>query len=425
MTMNNTHRASAIALLVGANATQAFDVNDQFSIGGLIAAGGQCQNVSALLPSANYGLVESTDPLQYNSDLDKFDNQCRGGLPVQIEFDYQPTDRDQFFIALGWAVDNGLNETSPWKLAPWAADLEDDVKDINGSSRNYLLQAWYRHRFDLQNGSSIAGTFGILDSTSYLDANEYANDEYTQFMNEAFVNSGNYNLPSYDAGIALEAEFGGSCSANAVGMNINENDDGNNYNFWGVQLGWHPTFAIGAGNYRANMVGTSSEFAAPSSFEEPDSDPNAEQDLYDIDGQIGAGARRKRSAARLGTLLRPGNRRILRPVPALRLAEYRRRGRLPGPLLRRRQYHRQRLAATRRQHRHRLCLSGRRQHRRQSQQCLRSLLPSTAERLFRDHRGCAVHGRQPGASRPAAGKPGGLDFRITRRGRVLSASSDV
>ncbi|ESQ13695.1 MAG: hypothetical protein N838_14250 [Thiohalocapsa sp. PB-PSB1] len=102
--MNNTHRASAIALLVGANATQAFDVNDQFSIGGLIAAGGQCQNVSALLPSANYGLVESTDPLQYNSDLDKFDNQCRGGLPVQIEFDYQPTDRDQFFIALGWAV---------------------------------------------------------------------------------------------------------------------------------------------------------------------------------------------------------------------------------------------------------------------------------------------------------------------------------
>ncbi len=93
------------------------------------------------------------------------------------------------------------------------------------AAADYLLQAWYRHRFKLQNDSALAGTFGIIDSTAYLDANEYANDEYTQFMNEAFVNAGNYNLSSYDAGVALEADFG-TFSFDAVGMNINENDDG-------------------------------------------------------------------------------------------------------------------------------------------------------------------------------------------------------
>ena len=30
-------------------------------------------------------------------------------------------------MKLAFAVDNGLNATSPWVLAPWAADLEDDV----------------------------------------------------------------------------------------------------------------------------------------------------------------------------------------------------------------------------------------------------------------------------------------------------------
>jgi hypothetical protein len=60
---------------------------------------------------------------------------------------------------------------------------------------------------------------GILDSTDYLDGNEYANDELTRFSSEAFVNSGSYGLPSYDAGLAPERECGPG-SANEIGMNI-------------------------------------------------------------------------------------------------------------------------------------------------------------------------------------------------------------
>jgi hypothetical protein len=258
--------AVAAALLLGTTGTRAYDLNEQFAVSGILAAAGQCQDVSARLPSAAFGqAIPDTDPPEFDTTLNSFGNECRGGLPVQLTFDYHPTAHDQFFVGLGWALDNALNEVSPWRLAPWAADLADDVKDINGSSRDYLLQAWYRHAFQLSAENSIAGTFGIIDSTAYLDVNAYANDEYTQFMNEAFVNAANYNLPSYDAGVALEGAFG-AFSLNAVGMNINENDDGYNYNFWGVQAGWHPEFKFGAGNYRLNLSGTSSAFLSPSTY---------------------------------------------------------------------------------------------------------------------------------------------------------------
>jgi ferrous iron transport protein B len=53
-------------------------------------------------------------------------------------------------------------------------------------------------------------------------------------MNEAFVNSGSYGLPSYDAGAAVQWELG-DWSVSALALNVGENDDGNNYNFFGAQ----------------------------------------------------------------------------------------------------------------------------------------------------------------------------------------------
>ncbi len=246
----------------------AFDVNDQLSIGGILAPTGQCQNMSALLPSASYGeVIEGSNPQELDTSLDKFSDECRGGMPFQLEISYHPNDSNEFFVLLGWAVDNALNDVSPWRLAPWAADLEDDVEDINGRGRDYLLTAWYKYTHSFGNGSALGGTIGIIDSTAYIDGNEYANDEYTQFMNEAFVNAGNYNLPSYDAGAALEWEYG-EWTLIGLGMNIGENDDGNNYNFWGAEVGYHPETSMGPGNYRLTISGTSSDFLDPTGEEE-------------------------------------------------------------------------------------------------------------------------------------------------------------
>lgn len=255
---------ATLAFTLAISPSQAYDVTDQFSINALLAAGGQCQDGSGAIEGDEGGLTP-------------FNDTCRGALPIQLEFSLRPTERDEFFAAVGYAVNNGLNEVSPFMLAPWAADLEDDVKDINGRSRDYLLQAWYRHTFTLAEDASLAATFGIIDSTVYLDDNAYANDEYTQFMNEAFVNSGGYSLPSYDAGAALELAIG-QWDVKAVALDVGENDDGNGYQFWGGQIGYRAQNALGEGQYRALITRTSNDFFRPLREESPAAEDPLEEE---------------------------------------------------------------------------------------------------------------------------------------------------
>ncbi|HSO81571.1 carbohydrate porin [Thiocapsa sp.] len=235
-------------LAASASPSWAYDVTDSFSIGAVLGAAGQCQEGLS-------GLVDA-DGQALDGDT------CRGGMPFQLEMSVRPSERDELYALLGYAADNGLNAVSPFVLAPWAVDLEDDLKDINGRGRDYLLQVWYKHTFTPGEDATLGTTFGIIDSTRYLDENAYANDEFTQFMNEAFVNSGGFNLPSYDAGAALELALG-AWEITAAALNIGENDDGNNYNFWGAQLGYRLDTALGEGNYRAVLTGTSSAFVKP------------------------------------------------------------------------------------------------------------------------------------------------------------------
>lgn len=255
-------------LLVATTAPiHAYDINDRFSVNALIAAGGQCQDGSG-------------DIINDDGTISDFHDTCRGALPIQLDLSFHPTERDELFVALAYAIENGLNEVSPFVLAPWAANLEDDVKDINGRNRDYLLQAWYKHSFRLGEEATLGATLGIIDSTSYLDENAYANDEYTQFMNEAFVNSGGFNLPSYDVGAALEFATG-QWSLKAAALDIGENDDGNRYQFWGAQLGYRLDTRLGEGNYRAVVTGTSKDFLRPA---DESLDQAEEDDLMAMSG---------------------------------------------------------------------------------------------------------------------------------------------
>ena len=161
---------------------------------------------------------------------------------------------------------NGLNDTPPFIIPPWGTDLEDSVKNINGSDRDYLLAAWYKHTFNFDNDQQLAVSLGIIDATDHLNGNAYASDEYNQFMNTALTNGSSLNLflPAYDLGAALRWD-NGPWSLRVVVMDVNENEDGNSFDFYGMQASYHLNNNFGKGNYRIGILTESRDFLTPDS----------------------------------------------------------------------------------------------------------------------------------------------------------------
>jgi porin len=224
----------------GTNAL-AIDITDKLSIEGVLAGAFQYQDLS---------------------DAPDFTDTGRGALPFQPEISFRPTEKDELFALLGFARGNALNDVLPFVLRPWAAPLEDDVKNINGTSRDYLLTAWYKHTFEFGEKHSLALTGGLIDATDYLDNTVYSEEEFTQFMNEALVNGPNTFLPSFDIGGALEWGMG-DWAFEGVVMRVNENDDGNPFNFYGVELHYRLETSLGKGNYRLLVDWSSADFLDP------------------------------------------------------------------------------------------------------------------------------------------------------------------
>ncbi len=106
-------------------------------------------------------------------------------------------------------------------------------------------------------------TGGIIDPAFYVNENAYANDEFTQCMNEVFVNSRTAFLPAYDWGGALVWKCR-DWTFSGIGMNVGENDDGNNYNFYAAETHYQIETALGEGNYRFMYSGTSRANLDPS-----------------------------------------------------------------------------------------------------------------------------------------------------------------
>ena len=236
-----------LGIICSGGAGFSYEINDKFSIGGVIAGIYQYQSLS---------------------DAPGYESEGRGTLVFQPEASYRPTENDELFAKFGFGAGNGLmgEGRSPFVLAPWGGDVQDDYKDINGRNRDYLLTVWYKHTFNFSENHSLGLTGGIIDATDYMDENAFANDEYTQFMNEAFVNGPNAFLPSYDIGGALEWEINGFSVKGvfmAMGSNGEEEDLDEPYNFYGIQLGYSVDFGFGEGNYRVILDTTSSDFSDP------------------------------------------------------------------------------------------------------------------------------------------------------------------
>ncbi|MCP4409222.1 MAG: carbohydrate porin [Gammaproteobacteria bacterium] len=218
----------------------ALEVTDQFSVGGIMAGIYQHQNLS---------------------DAPQFSDTGRGIYSFQPEFWFTPTEQDVLFAKFGFAVGNGLNdpEVSPFLSPPWGGEGEVDLKNINGRDRDTLLEAWYEHTFTLGDDHKLALTGGIIDSAFYLDQNAFSNDQYTQFMNGALINAPNSFFPSFDTGVVVDWDFN-NWEITGVIMNVGENDDGNNYNYYGVEIEYNLEATLGQGHYRVVIDTTSKDF---------------------------------------------------------------------------------------------------------------------------------------------------------------------
>ena len=229
---------------------------------------GSGQENSALQRISVGGVAAGAYQYQSVDDAMGYDDTGRGAFAFQPEISFVLSEQDEFFAKFGFAAGDALNAgKSPFTWAPWAADLEADVKNINGRDRDYLLTAWYKHTFDFSEDNALGVTGGLVDATDYLDENAYANDEYTQFMNQALVNGPNGFLPSYDLGGALEWDMG-DFALRGVVMGIGENDDGRSYTFYGAQLGYTLNTGLGEGNYRVLVDWTTEDFSNPTGDKE-------------------------------------------------------------------------------------------------------------------------------------------------------------
>ena len=84
----------------------------------------------------------------------------------------------------------------------------------NDRGRIIPWQLYYRH--GLGNGSVAAG---LIDATGWLDGNDIAADEFTQFMGVTFVHNPAIDLPAASAGVAYSAGLGHGFGLAAVVSN--------------------------------------------------------------------------------------------------------------------------------------------------------------------------------------------------------------
>jgi porin len=214
-----------ILSLTNANA---HELTEKLSLDGVLAGAFQCQKLAA---------------------EDTANDTCKSTAALQPAFTYRTSPHNRLLFKLGFAVNNSLNEASPFNISAWGADLEDDVVNINGSGRDHVLELWYEHVVEFEQRNRLGVTIGIIDASRYLDQNNYANDEYIQFMSPALSNAPNAFFPSYDLGIAAEWLID-RWSLTAVLMDVNQESTGDNYTFYGLQAGYLLYSGLGNGHYR-------------------------------------------------------------------------------------------------------------------------------------------------------------------------------
>lgn len=177
------------------------------------------------------------------------DNLTRNGedssnasYSVDLEFEKSFEDCGMAFLHL--ETGDGVGGGNDLKVF---SGLNRDADDSDSSVS--VTEVWYEHYFQ---NFPLTFTFGKIDPTSYLDSSEYANDECTQFLGEAFRNSPAIEFPDDSAfGFRLALEPTNFLDLELAAMDANANwenvfDDV----FFSGQVNFKPSFWKRPGNYR-------------------------------------------------------------------------------------------------------------------------------------------------------------------------------
>jgi high affinity Mn2+ porin len=108
---------------------------------------------------------------------------------ADLEFEKAFDDYGMAFLHLETGAGGGI-EDSLRVFSNVNRDADDSDSQVS------LTEVWYEHYFK---NLPLTLTFGKIDPTSYIDTNEYANDECTQFLGHIFRNSPALEFPDDNA----------------------------------------------------------------------------------------------------------------------------------------------------------------------------------------------------------------------------------
>ncbi|MCS7164531.1 MAG: porin, partial [Thermodesulfovibrio sp.] len=78
----------------------------------------------------------------YADNLTESKKKDRGSAALDFNVSLRPIENGEFFLRASFAKRDGLKAVSPFTLSPNADDLFSDLKNINGHSRDHLLELW-------------------------------------------------------------------------------------------------------------------------------------------------------------------------------------------------------------------------------------------------------------------------------------------
>ncbi len=141
-----------------------------------------------LIDKFDFGATVTT--VGQHSNFGATDSGIDGSLMVEVKAKAKLTERDTVRATFKAGMGEGLGGRIPSFCG---------FNGASGAARNiYLNQLWYERKLDVD--GKWRARVGYLDLTSDFDQNAYANDEYTQFLSDAFINNLTFECPANSLG---------------------------------------------------------------------------------------------------------------------------------------------------------------------------------------------------------------------------------